>query len=405
MTTAANWTRRSVVAGMVGTPVLLLAACSGSGSDGKGSGASGGSSPVASKATVSVTPKDGATGVDMTTPVTVQVAGGTLDSVTLTGPDGKQIAGRLSADRSGWTSTTPLASSAGYKLAAVTKDTAGTAATSTSAFTTGKPAKTFVGVYTPDDGVTVGVGMPVSINFNNAITNKAAVQKAVTVTAEPPVEIVGHWFGDTRLDFRPQEYWKPGTKVTVTLALKDLQGAPGRFGTQAKSATFTIGRSQTSVADLGAKQLTVTRDGQVTQQFPISGGSPEHTTWAGKMVISEKLLQTRMDSRTVNLGGEYDIADVPHAQRLTTSGTFIHGNYWSVGTFGNENTSHGCIGLHDAKGASDPSTPGAKFYNSSLVGDVVQVVNSGDRTVDPANGLNGWNMDWPSWKAGSAVQA
>ena len=26
--------------------------------------------------------------------------------------------------------------------------------------------------------------------------------------------------------------------------------------------------------------------------------------------------------------GEYDIKDVPHAMRLTTSGTFIHGNYW-----------------------------------------------------------------------------
>ncbi|SEK25627.1 L,D-transpeptidase [Streptacidiphilus jiangxiensis] len=403
MATAVNWTRRSVVAGMVGTPVLLLAACSGSGSGSKDSGASGGSSPAASKATVTVTPKDGATGVDMAAPVTVRVAQGTLESVTLTGSDGKQITGRLSADRTGWTSASPLASSAGYKVAAVTKDSAGTTATVSSAFTTGKPAKTFVGVYTPDDSVTVGVGMPVSINFNNAITNKAAVQKAITVTAEPPVEIVGHWFGDTRLDFRPQEYWKPGTKVTLTLALKDVEGAPGRYGTQAKVATFTIGRSQTSVADLGAKQLTVTRDGKVTQTFPISGGSPEHTTWAGKMVISEKLLQTRMDSRTVNLGGEYDIPDVPHAQRLTNSGTFIHGNYWSSGIFGSVNTSHGCVGLHDVQGASDPSTPAAQFYNSSIVGDVVQVINSGDRTVDPSNGLNGWNMDWSAWKAGSAV--
>jgi hypothetical protein len=404
MTTAANWSRRSVVAGLVGTPVLLMAACSGPESKG-GSGDAGaaGASPVASKATVTVTPKDGATGVDMAAPVSVQVAQGTLQSVTLTGPDGKPIAGRLAPDATVWTSTAPLASGVGYKLSAVTKDTAGTGATMTSAFTTGKPAKTFLGVYTPDGGTTVGVGMPVSITFDNPVTNKAAVQKAVTVTAQPPVEIVGHWFGDSRLDFRPQEYWQPGTKVTVTLALKDVEGAKGRFGTQNRTVTFTIGRSQTSVADLATHQLTVTRDGKVTHTFPISGGSPEHTTWAGKMVISEKLLQTRMDSRTVNLGGEYDIPDVPHAQRLTNSGTFIHGNYWSSGTFGNVNASHGCVGMHDVQGASDPSTPAAQFYNSSLVGDVVQVVNSGDRTVDPANGLNGWNMDWQSWKAGSAV--
>jgi hypothetical protein len=405
MATAAKWTRRSVVAGMVGTPVLLIAGCTGSGSGSKahGSGGAGGSSPVPSKAAVTVTPSDGATGVDMTAPVTVRVAQGTLESVTLTGPDGRHVGGRLTPDHTGWTSDAPLASSAGYRLAAVTKDTAGTRATTSTAFTTGKPAKTFAAVYTPDDRVTVGVGMPFSITFDNAITNKAAVQKAITVTAHPPVEIVGHWFGDTRLDFRPQQYWKPGTRVAVTLDLKDVEGAKGRFGTQTKTLSFTIGRSQTSVADLGSHQLTVTRDGKVTATFPISGGSPQHTTWAGKMVISEKLLQTRMDSRTVNLGGEYNIPDVPHAQRLTNSGTFIHGNYWSYGTFGNVNTSHGCVGLHDVQGASDPSTPAAQFYNSSIVGDVVEVINSGDRTVDPANGLNGWNMDWAAWKAGSAV--
>lgn len=69
------------------------------------------------------------------------------------------------------------------------------------------------------------------------------------------------------------------------------------------------------------------------------------------MVISERFRQTRMESSTVGLGDEYDIPDVPHAQRLTTSGTFVHGNYWaSTSVFGHENTSHGCVGLHDAKG-------------------------------------------------------
>ena len=46
------------------------------------------------------------------------------------------------------------------------------------------------------------------------------------------------------------------------------------------------------------------------------------------MVISEKLKVTRMNGDTVGFGGEYDIKDVPHAMRLTDSGTFIHGNYW-----------------------------------------------------------------------------
>jgi lipoprotein-anchoring transpeptidase ErfK/SrfK len=384
--------------------VLLIAACT---SGDKGSGGKHGSvpgAPEASSAVVTVTPQNGTTGVDMTASVTVTVAQGVLESVTLTGPVGKKMSGRLSADRTTWISSGTLASSAIYKVSAVAKDDHGATGMTAAGFATGKPAKTFAVDYKPDHGTTVGVGMPVSLTFDNPVTDRAAVQKAIKVTAIPPVEIVGHWFGDSRLDFRPQEYWKPGTEVTLAIALKDVEGAAGRFGTQNQTATFTIGRSQTSVADLAAKQLTVTRDGQVTATFPVSGGSPQHTTWAGKMVISERLLQTRMDSRTVNLGGEYDIPDVPHAQRLTTSGTFIHGNYWrSASTFGSANTSHGCIGLHDARGAGDPATPAAKFYNSSMVGDVVEVRNSGDRTVDPANGLNGWNMDWNAWRAGSAV--
>lgn len=401
------WARRTVVAGLVATPVALVAGCSSSGSSGKGSGSdsgSGGTAAAVSKAAISTTPASGSKSAVFTQPVKVAVSNGTLSSVTLTGSDGKQVAGELAADKLSWTSTGKLSSGTSYTLAAVGTDSDQVQATKNVSFSTGAPAKTFIGYFTPDNGTTVGVGMPVSITFNKAVTDQAAVQKAITVTASPAVEIVGHWFSSTRLDFRPENYWAAGTKVTLTLALKDVEGSSGVYGTQAKSVSFTVGRSQTSVADLSAKTLTVTRDGKVTQTYPITGGSSAHTTWAGKMVISEKFLQTRMNSTTVGLGGEYDIKDVPHAQRLTTSGTFIHGNYWaSTAVFGSQNTSHGCVAMHDTKGASDASTPAAKFYNSSITGDVVEVVNSGDKTVDPANGLNGWNMDWATWKAGSAV--
>jgi hypothetical protein len=38
-----------------------------------------------------------------------------------------------------------------------------------------------------------------------------------------------------------------------------------------------------------------------------------------------------------------------------------------------------------------------------MLGDVVVVENTGDKTIAPDNGLNGWNMNWADWKAGSAV--
>jgi lipoprotein-anchoring transpeptidase ErfK/SrfK len=120
------------------------------------------------------------------------------------------------------------------------------------------------------------------------------------------------------------------------------------------------------------------------------------------MVVTEMLDVTRMDSRTVGFGGEYDIPDVPHAVRLTDSGTFLHGNYWSGGAFGSSNVSHGCVGLRDVKGGS-PLTPAGWFFDRTLIGDVVEVKNSADRKVAADNGLGGWNMDWKEWKAGAAT--
>ncbi len=55
----------------------------------------------------------------------------------------------------------------------------------------------------PENRATVGTGMIVSVQFNRQITNRAAVERAIRVTARPAVEIRPHWFGDKRLDFRP----------------------------------------------------------------------------------------------------------------------------------------------------------------------------------------------------------
>ncbi|AUG79401.1 hypothetical protein CFP65_4671 [Kitasatospora sp. MMS16-BH015] len=397
-----------MLTGLLGAPVLLVAACSGSsgssGGSGGASGGGGGDTPKTSAAKITVSPADGVTDAAFTDPVKVTVTDGKLGSVKVTDAAGKAIAGQLAADGTSWTSTDPLVSGTKYTVAAVATDGKKLEADSNTAFATATPANTFVGYFTPENGSTVGVGMPVSINFNKPVTDKKAVQQAITVVAEPGVEIVGHWFSSTRLDFRPEQYWAKGTKVTLKLRLKDVEGAKGVYGTQSKDVSFTVGRSQVSVADLSADTLTVTTDGKVTATYPVIGGAPEHKTWAGKLVIAEQYLQTKMDSQTVGLGDEYNIPDVPHAQRLTSSGTFIHGNYWSpASAFGSANTSHGCIALRDVKGAGDPGTNAAKFYASSMTGDVVEVVNSGDKTVDPSNGLNGWNMGWADWKAGSAL--
>lgn len=398
--------------------VLMLSACNDAGDDKAKSSAETGKSQAdvdaaaakdTSKARIAITPKDGATNIGLNDATNVTVSDGTLTKVELKTTDGTAVPGKITADGKSWKPDGALKRSTKYALAATAKDEAGREAHENASFTTVSPENSFVGSFIPDEGETVGVGMPVSITFDKPIKDQKAVQAGITVSSTSGQEVVGHWFGNQRLDFRPEQYWQANSTVTLKLALQGVQGAPGIQGVQNKTVTFKIGRSQVSTVDAKTKKMTVTRDGQVLKTIPISAGSPENPTYNGQMVISEKFKETRMDGSTVGFKnsegkGEYDIKDVPHAMRLSTSGTFIHGNYWgSDSIFGSVNTSHGCVGLNDAKGAGDPDQPGAWFFDNSLIGDVVTVVNSPDKTIKPDNGLNGWNMSWAEWKAGPSA--
>ncbi|MFJ6568127.1 Ig-like domain-containing protein [Streptomyces sp. NPDC091292] len=399
--------------------VLVLSACSGGSSSGNSPSAESSKTSQAqvdeaaakktSVALIKITPKDGSTNASINNDAKVTVSKGTLTSVVMKTSDGTAVAGAISADKTSWQPSAQLNRATVYKITATAKDADGRAAHENASFTTVSQANSFIGNFTPEQGSTVGVGMPVSINFDKAITDKAAVQGGITVSSSSGQEVVGHWFNANRLDFRPQSYWTENSTITLKLDLDGVEGANGIYGVQQKTVTFKIGRNQVSIVDAKTKTMKVTQDGKVVKTIPISAGSPENKTYQGQMVISEKFKETRMNGATVGFTdsdgkGEYDIKDVPHAMRLSNSGTFIHGNYWGAKSiFGSVNTSHGCVGLQDAKGANDSSTPGAWFYDNSIVGDVVVVQNTGDKTIQPDNGLNGWNLDWAQWKAGSAA--
>ncbi|THA32320.1 hypothetical protein E6R18_13985 [Streptomyces sp. A1277] len=397
--------------------VLVLSACD----DG---GDKGGPSPESSKsqaadvdkaaaqetseAQIAITPKNGATNASINNAAKVTVTKGKLTAVTMTTAAGDSVKGTLSADGTSWQPDAQLERSTTYKVSATAQDSKGRVAHENSSFTTVSPANSFIGNFTPEDGSTVGVGMPVSINFNKPITDTKAVQNGIKVTSSSGQQVVGHWFNSQRLDLRPEDYWQAGSTVTLKLSLDGVEGADGVYGVQQKTVTFKIGRNQVSTVDAKTHMMTVTRDGKTIKTIPISAGSPDNPTYNGQMVISEKYKETRMDGSTVGFTdddgkGEYDIKDVPHAMRLSTSGTFIHGNYWGKGIFGSANTSHGCVGLADVKGAGDASQPAAWFYNNSMIGDVVIVKNSPDKTIQPSNGLNGWNLSWAEWTAGSTA--
>ncbi|WP_372346910.1 Ig-like domain-containing protein [Streptomyces sp. KL116D] len=383
-------------AGLVGG----LAGCDAGGTFGK---------PRSPEELIRVTPDDASKDVKTDGGLQVEVPEGRLESVKVVRIEDAQetpVPGRLADDAMRWRPTGPdaerLALAAKYTVDAVAVDGGGRRVARHTTFTTFVPDERFIGYVTPENRSTVGTGMIVKLEFNRDIENRAAVERAIQVTAKPAVKIAPHWFGKSRLDFRPEKYWKPGTEVTVDLGLRDVEAAPGVYGLQRKSFSFTIGRSQVSTVDAAAHTMEVRRDGELVDTLPITAGAPRSTTYNGKMVVTEMLDVTRMNSRTVGFGGEYDIPDVPHAIRLTDSGTFLHGNYWSGGAFGSSNVSHGCVGLRDVKGGSS-QTPAGWFFDRTLIGDVVEVKNSADKKVAPDNGLGGWNMEWRQWTSGAAA--
>ncbi|MEU7340982.1 Ig-like domain-containing protein [Streptomyces sp. NPDC007074] len=352
-----------------------------------------------SDARIKITP-GWAYGIGINDPVNVTVSDGVLTKVTMTAvATGTEVPGTLSADGRSWKPNGPLKQSTRYQVAAEAEDAKGRSANENAAISTDSPANDFLGHLSPENGSTVGVGMPVTFNFDKAIGDKAAVKSAIQVSSSSGEQIVGHWLSNSRLDFRPERYWKPGSTVTVKMSLDGAQ----------ETAAFKIGRSQISTVDAKTKQMSVVRDGKTIKTIPVSAGSAEHPTYNGQMVISEKYRQIHMNGATVGLTEKngkpsYDIEAVPHAMRLTASGTFIHGNYWGGdGVFGKVNTSHGCIGLKDVRNTGEDKQPAAWFFDNSMTGDVVIVKNSTDKaTVAPDNGLNDWNMPWSTWVSGGA---
>ncbi len=173
---------------MLGALLMLVTACGGSADAGDKKGPAGGTKKgdtTASQAVVTIAPKDGADAVATSGALKIGAEQGKLTTVKVADPKGNEVEGEIAADGASWTPERHLAAATKYTVHAVAKDSEGRESAKDTTFTTLVPANTFIGQYTPEDGSTVGVGMPVSINFTRGITDPEAVERAIKVTAEP----------------------------------------------------------------------------------------------------------------------------------------------------------------------------------------------------------------------------
>ncbi|WP_373466980.1 L,D-transpeptidase [Streptomyces umbrinus] len=396
--------RAAVVAAATAALLAPLAACSSSGSaDGPDARADNKVKPGADERPVKVTVTPTGERVPAGEPVRVTAAGGTLTSVTVTDAEGRKLAGKAASDGRSWVSDRKAAPGAAYTVTAATRTEGGTAKNTRATFTTAEADKVNKVDWRPGAASTVGVAQPISLVFDNPVKNKTEVEKQLRITTSNDTEgswgWLTDWSGRDRVDWRPKEYWKPGTKVTLKADLNGTDsGAAGGWFVRDYTTTFTIGARQTVKVDLDRHQLTLVRDGKTVRRIPVSGGTPggDKRSWRGTAVLMAKEGTINMNSETVNLGDAYNKM-VDYSMRLTWSGMYAHAAPWNARYFGNSNQSSGCIGMSDANAAW--------FYGQVRPGDPFEITGKDTKgVVAPGNGFGAWNLSWTEWQRKSALR-
>lgn len=384
--------------------VLLapLAACS-SGSGTPAADAKGGGTRAAEDRPATVTVKPKGEGVKAGETVKVTAAGGTLISVTVADAKGRTLGGKVAADGASWTSERKAAPGASYTVTATTTTKAGTKSTTKSSFSTAEADKVNKVDWRPGAKAVVGIAQPISLVFDNPVTDKAAVEKQLKLTTSNDTEGSWGWLEDysgrDRIDWRPKEYWKPGTKVTLDARLNGTDsGKAGGWFVRDYTTSFTVGARQIVKVDLDNHKLTLERDGRTVRTIPVSGGTPggDKRSWRGTTVLMSKEGTINMNSETVGLADAYDKM-VDYSMRLTWSGMYAHAAPWNDKWMGKANRSSGCIGMSDANADW--------FYAQVRPGDPFEITGKDTKGVPaPGNGFGAWNVPWADWQARSALR-
>ena len=341
-------------------------------------------------------PAPGAADISPLGPVSLAVDHGTLQSVTVTNADGKQLAGAIAADGRSFGITEELGYGRTYVVAASAVDPAGLVSAQAYQFSTLTPGNKTLATAFPTDGMTVGVGQPIAIYFDEPIADKAAVQKMITVTTSTPVEGAFYWLSDKEVHWRPRNFWPPNIHVDVAVLIYGKDVGNGIFGQEDKRFAFDIGQSKVAFIDDNTHHMIVQFDNVQVADIPVSLGRNKYPTYNGIHVVAEKYESKIMDSSTWGLTGTGAYrTEVFWATRISSSGEFVHAAPWSVGSQGYENVSHGCVNV---------STDWAKwFYDNFTYGDVVMISNTVGPQLQVWDGYGDWTLSWDEYAKGGAI--
>ncbi|MGW4420522.1 Ig-like domain-containing protein [Streptosporangium sp. NPDC004631] len=390
---------RTPLAGLTLATAMLVTSCSsGSPTTDPADGSPGGSAAPSTPAgpVIKISPAEGSAPVRPDRKVVVTASNGALEQVTVES-GGQQLEGDYDARRTRWVSTMPLKSSSAYTVSARAVD--GT--TVSSSFRTLKPkVELAVADVTPAiKGEKVGVGAPIIVTFNQRITHKATVEKALEIEAEKPAPGAWRWINDSTVIYRTAKFWQAHQKVTFTARLNGVRGGKDMYGVKDFTKVIRIGAAQIATVDARRHRMVVRRDGKVVQTMLISAGkgdTREYTTTSGVHLAMGKANPERMISPGREKGdpGYYDLM-INHAVRFSNSGEYVHAlnNVWAQGR---QNVSHGCVNARPDQARW--------FYDQVQRGDVITVTGT-SRPLEWNNGWGFWQMPFKEWRKGSAVKS
>ncbi|NUW33305.1 L,D-transpeptidase family protein [Nonomuraea sp. SMC257] len=395
MNIASGWKKPTAGMALLAVAALTASCSSGNAATGNAGAPDATTSATPQPPTITISPAEGSAKVSPDKRIVVTASGGALDEISVQGKgDDDEITGSFNADKTRWVSKGTLKPSTGYTVTAKSGVT-----TATSAFTTVKPERPLqVADVTPNaKGETIGVGAPIIVTFNQPVTQKANVERALKIEAEKPVKGAWRWINDTVVIYRTATYWPAHQKVTFTADIEGVKAGKGTYGVKDYTADLEIGAKVISKVNTRTHMMYVYKDGKRVQTMRISagkGGTREYTTTSGVHLTMERGNPVRMISPGRKKGdqGYYDVM-INHAVRISNSGEYVHAkdNVWAQGR---SNVSHGCVNARPDQ---------AKWFHDTMQrGDVVDITGT-NRELEWNNGWGFWQMPFSQWKKGSAL--
>lgn len=365
-------------------------------------------------AQVIITPPLNVRNVDPLAHVLVTAKSGTLTDVRMVNDAGKPVEGVMTPDNTAWKPTVPLGYGRTYTLTIASRGPGGVPHTQVSSFSTLQPSNQTKVSFTTmseaplQEGGTYGVGTVIVAHFDEHISDRAAAERHLTVTTNPPVQGSWYWISNQNAHWRPEHYYAPGTTVTAEAKIYGISVGDGLFGQEDSRVSFRIGDAHISIADDNTKQVSVYDNGVLVRTMPTSMGMGGTATVAGQTLsfwtppgiytVLDKGNPVVMDSSTFGLPknsrlGYREI--INYATRISSDGIYMHELDSTVWAQGNTDTSHGCLNLN---------ADNAKwFYDFSVPGDVVEIRNTGGPPLQ-LNQNGDWGIPWTEWSKGSALK-